>query len=78
MTEKNITVFPLAGWNLATLPGKNVLLDLQLVPSEAALHTERRSLPVGMTADAADELAEALRRAAQAARMGQAPNTSRS
>jgi hypothetical protein len=74
-----ITVFPLAGWNLATLPQQWVLLDLALLPSEDALRTgERRSLPVGMTADAAIELAEALKRAAAAARMGQAPTTTRS
>mgnify|MGYP000076365367 CR=1 FL=1 len=73
-----ITVFPLAGWTLATLPKQAVLVDLQLIPLEGSAAGQRRSLPVGMSAEQAEQLAEDLRQAAAATRMGPAPSPVRS
>lgn len=75
----NITAYPLAAFSTRTLPGSSLLLDLTLVPSEAALESgeERRSLPIAMTAEQAREVAQALLAAATATEMGNAPTTSR-
>lgn len=80
MTDEEIAkAYPLAGYSTHTLPGAHVLMHFLLVPNEQALQTEERlSIPVTMTAAQAAELADALQRAATAARMGQAPSTSRS
>ena len=60
----NIKVCPMAGWATGTLPEKKVLLEVQFIthPSEKA--KDARSLNFAIGAFQANELGQALQRAA--------------
>lgn len=72
--EEEITVSPLIGFATHTLPGRLVMLTLE-VPVEARdPDGPRQHVRVGLRATGARQLAESLLRAADATEMGQAPS----
>jgi hypothetical protein len=76
--EKNVTLFPLVGWEFASLPGGNVMFAVHYLPGTPAKPLTRdqaRQLAdvhrFGMTAKQCDELAKTLQRAAAQSRKRQ-------
>ncbi|WP_034991522.1 hypothetical protein [Beijerinckia mobilis] len=74
MSDEEITLFPLIGFSTHTLPGSLVMLTLELPVNSEEPEGERTYVRIGLRAEGTRQLADSLRRAAQAAEMGQAPS----
>jgi hypothetical protein len=71
--DEEITLFPLIGFSTHTLPGSLVMLTLELPVNSEEPEGEKTYLRIGLRAEGTRQLAESLKRAADATEMGQAP-----
>ncbi|ACB96912.1 hypothetical protein [Beijerinckia indica] len=74
MDEEEIILFPLIGFSTHTLPGSLVMLTLELPVNSEEPEGEKTYVRIGLRAEGTRQLADSLRRAADAAEMGQSPS----
>jgi hypothetical protein len=78
MEQEDVSLCPLAGWSLATLPEGHVMVSVDYVTSLAELMSgARRSLRLSMTVAQAAELGQAILKTAAAPHIPEPPTPSR-